>query len=91
MNFISTIDVAKYPHRFQVRTINPAIMDTTSEKRLSVRQFIIRKTTTYAVVCAFLTFVNLSASPHCFWAKWILAGWGLQLFLSCFCYWQDNR
>lgn len=65
-------------------------MENRTHVPLTVRQYIVRQTTTYLVVCAFLTFANCSASPGHFWVKWVWAGWGLHLILSCLYYWQDH-
>ncbi len=47
----------------------------------------------YVIVCAFLTFVNYTTTPHNWWVVWVIAGWGLgQLLSTCryFLYGSDE-
>ena len=60
----------------------------TDKRRLFARWFT-RRLTTYAVVCAFLAFVNWQTSPRYWWVLWVIAGWGLNIVLSLVWYLFD--
>ncbi|WP_418981808.1 hypothetical protein [Alistipes sp.] len=47
---------------------------TYEEKRRLFGRWFTRRITTYAVVCAFLTFVNWYTTPHYWWVAWVAAG-----------------
>lgn len=64
-------------------------LTTHEEKRRLFGRWFARRITTYAVVCAFLTFVNWSTSPHYWWVAWVAAGWGLNLALQAIWHFTD--
>ena len=58
------------------------LLENTTDKRRLFARWFTRRLTTYAVVCAFLAFVNWQTSPRYWWVLWVIAGWGLNIVLS---------
>lgn len=57
---------------------------TTSRK---IPRRIVRQTSTFVLVCVFLTFVNCMTTPGHWWVVWVIAGWGLSLAVSLVHHW----
>lgn len=65
------------------------VRHSADEKRRRFARRFARQVVVWAVVCAFLAFVNRHTSPHHWWVAWVAAGWGLQLLLTLVCYLFD--
>lgn len=66
------------------------IIRTSVEKsRRRARRRLLRKTTNFVVICAFLTALNYMTSPGAWWVQWVVIGWGLHIALSLLWYLFD--
>ncbi len=46
------------------------------------KRYFLMRLLQYAVINAFLAFVNWMTSPYYWWVLWVMAGWGIALVLD---------